>query len=127
MDLEKASYMNLFRKQLCGVTETIFSGGYAQVNGLEQDILKLVLGADEVYCEVPFSYREPTGGKDIIWNGIIDLLVRIGSDWFIIDYKTNADGTDLDREYQNQLNAYIKAFKTASGITAKALIYHIDV
>lgn len=109
------------------VAKTITSGGYAQTNGLPQDILKTLLDAEEVYCEVPFGYKEELPNETVIWNGIMDVIYCSGGKWHIVDYKTNADGSDLDTEYQNQLNAYIKAFKKITGNEADAKTYHIDV
>jgi len=45
----------------------------------------------------------------------MDLVYCIGGQWHIIDYKTNADGSDLDIKYKNQLAAYVKAFKEITG------------
>ena len=57
----------------------------------------------------------------------MDVVYRIGDQWFILDYKTNADAHDLDVKYQEQLAAYVEAFRDLTGHTAKSLIYHIDV
>jgi len=97
---------------------------------LPQDLLTILLNADEVYCEVPFSYldepSQPAGSKKL-WNGIIDVIYRDGEVWHIVDYKTNADGNDLDWKYQEQMKAYEKAFHTITGENADAKTYHIDV
>jgi len=122
------AYEENVRKELKEVYKTITSGGYPQKNGIPQDILKTLLEADEVYCEAPFCYKEESPEKGtIIWSGIMDVIYRSGDKWHIVDYKTNADGSDLDNEYKNQLNAYKKAFKATTGnVAADALIYHID-
>jgi len=115
---------------LMGAAGTMRSGGYIQSNGLPQDLLTILLNADEVYCEVPFSYldepSQPAGSKKL-WNGIIDVIYRDGEVWHIVDYKTNADGNDLDWKYQEQMKAYEKAFHTITGENADAKTYHIDV
>ncbi len=121
------TYEDSIRSSLNGVASVITSGGYAQSNGLPQDILKTLLAADEVYCEVPFCYKETSDDGDVIWNGVMDVVYRSGASWHIVDYKTNADGNDLDKKYQKQLNAYVKAFKEITGNDADALTYHIDV
>lgn len=110
-----------------GVAEHITHGGFTQTNGLPADILKTLLEADEVYCEVPFCYKEDSEEGVIIWNGIMDVLYCSGGIWHIVDYKTNAEGDDLDIKYQNQLSAYIRAFKDITGEDADAFTYHIDV
>ena len=120
-------YESKLEEDLLKVAETMRSGGYAQSNGLPQDMLGTLLSADEVYCEVPFSYLEETEEKRAVWNGIIDVLYLKDGKWHIVDYKTNADGSDLDTRYQGQLAAYIKAFKATIGFTADAMTYHIDI
>lgn len=119
-------YEKVIAKRLTAVAEHMRSGGYAQTNGLPQDILNTLIGADEVYCEVPFCYRDDSDGL-VIWNGIMDVIYSKDGQWHIVDYKTNADGSDLDTKYQAQLSAYIKAFKETTGEDADALTYHIDV
>ena len=42
-------------------------------------------------------------------------------------YGKNVDGNDLDKKYQAQLRAYIKAFKATTGEDADAMTYHIDI
>ncbi len=108
---------------LTRVGTAIQAGGFPQEGAAPQDILTTLLSADEVYCEVPFCRRD---GNEI-WHGIMDVVYRIGQQWFILDYKTNADGRNLDVQYQGQLSAYVEAFRDLTGHTATALIYHIDV
>lgn len=53
-------------------------------------------------------------------------VYRKAGEWHIVDYKTNADGNALDVKYQNQLEAYKKAFEKITGEKVKdAGIYHI--
>ena len=110
---------------LSHVAEKIRDGGYAQTNGLPQDILGTLLRADEVYCEVPFCFKEETTGVPVIWNGVMDVVYLLDGQWHIVDYKTSADGKDLDVKYQAQLEAYRKAFKATAGYEADAFTYHI--
>ena len=57
----------------------------------------------------------------------MDVVYLADGRWHIVDYKTNADGSDLDLRYQGQLAAYVKAFRAATGSEADALTYHIDI
>ena len=57
----------------------------------------------------------------------MDVVYCSEGKWNIVDYKTNADGNDLDTKYQNQLAAYVKAFKETTGHDAVAMTYHIDI
>ncbi|MBE6927052.1 MAG: hypothetical protein E7467_00945 [Ruminococcaceae bacterium] len=118
-EAESDAYVQLLAK----VGTVIQNGGFSQEGEAPQDILSVLLGADEVYCEVPFCRKS---GSDI-WHGIMDVVYRIGDQWFILDYKTNADAHDLDVKYQEQLAAYVEAFHDLTGHTATPLIYHIDV
>ena len=113
-----------FRKKLESVYDVMHSGGYPQRNGAVQDILPDLLKSDEIYSEVPFTYRE----EDVIWNGIIDLIYRKDGRLHIIDWKTNRSDEGLDEHYRGQLDAYRKAVKQITGEEADdALIYHIGI
>ena len=120
-------YEKKLAKALSDVAEKMRSGGYAQTNGLPQDILGTLLEAEEVYCEVPFCYCEDGEEGRILWNGVMDVVYLSEGKWHIVDYKTNAEGNDLDRKYQAQLSAYVKAFKATTGEDADARTYHIDI
>ena len=122
------AYENQFRDALLKVAQTMRNGGYPQTNGLPQDLLGTLLSAEEVYCEVPFCYLVETDDNEkTVWNGVMDVIYRAAGRWHIIDYKTNSDGNDLDSKYQEQLGAYISAFKKTTGMDADALTYHIDI
>lgn len=112
---------------LIEVAARMNADGYAQTNGLPQDLMRVLRSADEVYCEVPFCYAERGEDGETVWNGVMDLVYRQSDGWHIVDYKTNADGTDLDHKYQAQLAAYVKAFKEITGEDAEARVYHVDV
>jgi len=114
-------------KALMDVADKMRSGGYEQTNGLPQDMLGTLLSADEVYCEVPFCYTDNGEDGRAVWNGIMDVVYCSQGKWHIVDYKTNADGTNLDKKYLGQLTAYIKAFKETTGFDADAKTYHIDI
>ncbi|MBP3413297.1 MAG: UvrD-helicase domain-containing protein [Oscillospiraceae bacterium] len=112
-----------YEKLLVKVGTTIRNGGFPQESEAPKDILPVLLAAQEVYCEVPFCHKS---GRDI-WHGIMDVIYRIDDQWYILDYKTNAEAQDLDTIYKEQLTAYVEAFHTLTGQTAIPLIYHIDV
>ena len=120
-------YEDVFENLLKDVALTMRNGGYAQDNGLPQDLIKVLMSAEKVYCEVPFSYKEGTGDDAVLWYGVMDVVYLKDGKWHIIDYKTNADGSDLDEHYKKQLNAYIAAFKEITGNDADAKTYHINL
>jgi ATP-dependent exoDNAse (exonuclease V) beta subunit len=112
-----------YKELLTKVGTTIQNGGFPQENGVHPDILNVLLSADEVYCEVPFCRKN---GSEL-WHGIMDVVYRTDAQWYILDYKTNADAHNLDEKYQDQLDAYVEAFRDLTGHTAIPQIYHIDV
>lgn len=109
------------------VAKTMNNGGYVQKNQLPQDLLKVLLGAEEVYCEVPFCFRDVENDVTTVWNGVMDVVYCESGKWHIVDYKTNLDGDNLDIRYQEQLSAYKKAFKEITGNDADAFTYHINI
>ncbi len=119
LDKDDSYYADILNR----VYDRMHDGGYPQVNGGVSDILNELLTANEVYCEVPFSYHN---GTNDITTGIIDALYRKDDRWCIIDYKTNADGNNLDEEYRGQMNEYRKAFEMREGVKPEVYIYHID-
>ena len=110
--------MNLLK----AVFNTMNNGGYKQDSGKVTNLVEELKKAEEIYTELPFAYKE---GNDI-YNGIIDLLYKKDNKWFIVDYKTNLDPSELDKKYENQLEAYKKALEY-QGINAEAYIYHIEI
>ena len=57
----------------------------------------------------------------------MDVVYYADGQWHIIDYKTNAEGQDLDNKYKVQLDAYIRAFHAITWMDADAKTYHLDV
>ena len=119
-EAEDTWYTDILKK----VGNTVRNGGFPQESGVPQDILNELLSADETHCEVPFCYREP--GSTKIWHGVMDVLYKKDGQWHIIDYKTNADPSDLDEKYKDQMDAYIGAFREMTGEDADARVYHIE-
>ena len=126
-DTMNASFVKELKNSLVLVGSRMLNGGYPQSNDVPQDLYKVLMSADEVYCEVPFSYKDSEAGKEVIVKGVMDIVYCDNGKWHIVDYKTNAEGSDLDAKYQKQLAAYVKAFKATTGNEADALTYHVDV
>jgi len=115
---------------LKSVYEHFTNGGYPQsTDDAPQDLLKVLLNAEDVMCELPFAYKTDNG-KDIV-SGTIDLLYKDDKGWHIVDYKTNLEDNikKLEEEYEIQLNTYAKAFKNFSNgePLVDVHIYHINV
>ena len=111
-----------YKQLLSNVFDTMTSGGYIQSNGNKEDLFDVLKNADEIYCEMPFAYQDGSN----IYNGSIDLLYKYKDQYYIVDYKTNYDGNNLDQKYAKQLEAYKTAVKQIAGVDATARIYHID-
>ena len=120
-EYDDSSRHSYHKSMLVRVAETIRNGGYDQKYGAPKDILKEVLSADEIMCEVPFCLKD---GKKI-YSGVMDLVYRKNNEWHIIDYKTNADASGLDEHYSSQLQTYSESFRKLTGNEADARIYHI--
>lgn len=121
-------YQENLRKVLISVGNKMITSGYNQTNGLPANLFEEYKQSDEVYCELPFCYKEVLeNGTMQIWDGVMDAVYYKDGKWHIIDYKTNADGSNLDMKYAGQLEAYKKAFKIMMGVEADAFTYHINV
>ena len=112
-----------YRQLLTKVINTMTSGGFVQESGQKEDLFAILKNASEIYCEYPFSYLE----GDKLYNGTIDLLYKLNGQYYVVDYKTNYDDSNLTNIYQCQLNAYVKALKETANLDANARIYHIDI
>ena len=87
-----------------------------------EDLLKELKDA-ECHTEIPFSYVE----NNEVWYGNIDLLYIKDGKYYIVDYKTNFDSSNLEEKYKSQLEAYKNALKKIKDIDATTYIYHIDI
>ena len=124
---ETEPYEKELKEKLTAVAKQMRDGGYEQQNGLPQDILGTLLAAEKEYCEVPFCYAEDGQDGRILWNGVADVVYKAQGKWHIVDYKTDADNSDLDKKHRAQLSAYKKAFKEITGEDADARTYRIDI
>ncbi|MDW5299562.1 MAG: PD-(D/E)XK nuclease family protein [Sedimentibacter sp.] len=80
-------------------------------------LYKRLMKAEEIYTEMPFSYKETTDGMNYYINGRIDLLLKENGNWTIVDYKTcefKAAKHDLYYEYIPQLETYANAWNAAN-------------
>ena len=122
-----------YKLMLKNVRDTLFSGGFDQKDGAPKDFIFEIRDSEEAHAEVPFCYRD--GNSVVI--GVVDCLYKKkkdkdgeeGTEWHIIDFKTNRDGNGLAESYSGQLECYKEAFKTLvrGEKIADALVYHIDI
>jgi ATP-dependent exoDNAse (exonuclease V) beta subunit len=83
--------------------------------------------AEERHHEIPYSRIS----SDWAESGYIDLLYQIGSDWHIVDFKTDSIRSDQEREelignYNRQLQRYQSAVKSLMGQTAQSQLCFLD-
>ncbi|MBR1862885.1 MAG: UvrD-helicase domain-containing protein [Ruminococcus sp.] len=122
-------------EMLCETARRVMGEGYPQAGGRQPELIRHILShADEIHCEMPFCLHCEMPfclkNSEAITYGLIDLLYREGEQWHVIDYKTNAEGTDLDRKYASQLTAYRRAVSELKNVSIEdvdAYVYHIDV
>jgi ATP-dependent exoDNAse (exonuclease V) beta subunit len=78
----------------------------------------------ECHEEVPFALREMRGGAPFIITGAIDLVHRTSAGWRAIDYKTDVDLGDEDkqRRYAEQLRTYAVAWGRVAGVTVTTAV-----
>ena len=62
-----------------------------------------------------------------IEGGVADCALFDDKQFRFVEFKTNAEGKNLDTKYEKQLNAYICAFESIKNLSADAKTYHIDV
>lgn len=61
-------------------------------------------------------------------SGVMDVVYRKGSSWYVVDYKTNADPYGLDQLYRDQLAAYRDSINQLLGVKVTAIhTYHIPL
>jgi len=83
--------------------------------------------AEERHHEIPYSRIS----SDWAESGYIDLLCRSGSDWHIVDFKTDSIRSDQEREelignYNRQLQRYQSAVKSLIGQVAQSHLCFLD-
>ena len=96
----------------------------------ETEIAQMMINAETVYREVPFSlslsanevYASWTSDTDekVLIQGVIDCLIPVEDGWIILDYKTDAIPDDVTEEvkgrlrnrYQTQMELYRHAIET---------------
>ena len=121
------SQNNGYRQLLMNAIDAMTSGGFIQENGQKEDLFAILKQAEEIYCEYPFYYLDNSVNPPKLFNGTIDLLYKINGKYYVVDYKTNYDTTDLSATYQYQLASYVKALKETIGVDSEARLYHIDI
>ena len=92
-----------------------------------------IASADEVYRELRFNLTLPASeftmdealkaglkGQDILVQGVVDLFFRKGSDWRVVDFKTDSlyssiTEKQLTERHSAQLSYYVRAVREMCG------------
>jgi len=90
------------------------------IEDIGKDSWKRIESADEKYFEVPFALGEAGS----IVHGVIDLVFKEGSEWIIVDYKTDDFEGDKERKkaYIKQVELYKKYWEEISGEYVKEVM-----
>jgi ATP-dependent helicase/nuclease subunit A len=91
--------------------------------------------ADERYVEVPFALMVPCreAGLDhdgeTLLHGVIDLVLREGARWLIVDYKSDATSGRLPQlidYYRPQVEHYARFWSKLTGAETDAALFFVD-
>lgn len=97
-----------------------------EVTGLLRDY-RALLGAelpalaarDVDRAELPLAVRR----GELVWEGIVDRLYRVGDEWFLDDYKT--DLRVVPERYHVQLGLYLEALEDALGVRPRGRLVYL--
>lgn len=88
---------------------------------------KRMRNADRRFVELPFAH--PVTEEDLpgVMTGVMDLVFRDADGWVIVDYKTDAIGTEDERAqlYAPQITAYCRAWEKITGEPARGRIWFL--
>ncbi|MEA1986571.1 MAG: PD-(D/E)XK nuclease family protein, partial [Candidatus Marinimicrobia bacterium] len=90
---------------------------------MKKNIIKILSDSKvEQYPEIPVVGWIDNGDQFYKISGIIDLLYKYKNEWFILDYKTDGDKSNLEK-YKIQIQTYQWIVKQLFNIDAKGEIY----
>ena len=84
---------------------------------------KKISNADEIFKEIPFTQLEDIDGVQTAVQGVIDLLIREGEEYTVIDFKT--DARPDAQKHQQQLYYYGQCVRKTFGREPQKMIYFI--
>jgi ATP-dependent helicase/nuclease subunit A len=85
--------------------------------------------AQEIYAEIPFSFKEKREGIDYYTTGRMDLVFKENGNWVIVDYKTcdeKAVKHHLYYEYLPQLETYRKAWNAVDDSNITLEVFFVE-
>jgi len=94
-----------------------------------------VKAADERFVEIPFALNVPRrevgldeDGETLL-HGTIDLVFREGTEWFIVDYKSDSTTGRIDAlvaYYASQVEHYARFWSRLTGSPTRAGLFFVD-
>ncbi len=122
--MELFDYRQDFEAEWGRVYPLVDNSGLCSRNEIEKafNIFKEYIAGREFFRELPFIADIPVEGlyeDGVLVQGIIDLLVKDGGGYEIIDYKTGVLNADKLRHYSKQLSLYERAANRILGSKIK--------
>ncbi len=102
----------------------LFSAAFSLAEGFfESEIWKTVPRAVSFESELPFSAVRMYAGKEILVNGIIDLVIETDEEVIVVDFKT--DRRIIPGEYDLQMSIYIDAASELFSKPARCSLFYL--
>jgi ATP-dependent helicase/nuclease subunit A len=100
-----------------GLSEEDTKRGLTTLQRFSQtNLFRRISQATTVYRELPFAYRQ----GETLMEGTLDLVFCEGTEWFLVDYKTDrvaaGEAASYVERYRTQLQAYAEALQILGGI-----------
>lgn len=87
------------------------------------ELAKRIANADEIMREIPFTELEEIDGQEVAVQGVIDCVIREGSKYTVIDFKT--DLVPDAQKYVKQLEYYAEAVRKVFATVPEKIVYFI--
>lgn len=110
------------RGRILGATANEIEQAASAVNdALAHSLMKKARASKEVRRECGITLRSDTGE---LTEGVVDMAFRDTKtgEWTVVDYKTDADPTARQAEYEMQLHLYRSAIEAATGEKVNAVL-----
>ncbi len=79
--------------------------------------------AESAEAEVPFLLAWDEGVRRVLFSGRIDLLLDLGDECYVVDFKT--DRIFLPEEHESQMILYMRAVRELSGKPVRGFLYYL--
>jgi ATP-dependent exoDNAse (exonuclease V) beta subunit len=107
-----ARLLNATDEEIAAATQTVTAA-------LQHPLLLRAQQASSTYRELPISTKDPAGN---LIEGVIDLAFVEGTQWTVIDFKTDAEDTGRLDQYRQQVGWYVYSIERVVGSTPQSAI-----